>query len=155
MKHNVYGKKLGRDKNQRTALFRSLVRHLILHENIQTTETKVKAVKGLIDRLVIKARDPKESSKRVVNAFLTQPEVSKKLFDDIAPRFKGRTSGFTTTAKLGVRQGDGAMMVRLGWVDSAAAASKTVKADKDSEVAVIEEIAPKKTRKVAVAKAKK
>ncbi len=116
MKHSVYGKKLGRDKNQRTALFRSLVRSLILHESIQTTETKAKAVKGLIDNLVVKAKDSSEASKRVVNAFLTQKEISEKLFKEIAPRFKQRSSGFTTSAKLGTRQGDGAMIVQIGWV---------------------------------------
>ena len=116
MKHSVYGKKLGRDKNQRTALFRSLVRSLILHESIQTTETKAKAVKGLIDNLVVKAKDSSEASKRVVTSFLTQKEISEKLFKEIAPRFKQRSSGFTTSAKLGTRQGDGAMMVQIGWV---------------------------------------
>lgn len=118
MKHSVYGKKLGRDKNQRAALFRSLVRELILNESIKTTLLKAKAVKGLVDRLISKSIDGSTASKRVVTSFINQPEVAKKLFDDIAPRYKGdRVSGFTSTIKTGRRLGDGAMMVRMSLME--------------------------------------
>jgi len=39
------------------------------------------------------------------------PEIVKKLFDDIAPRFKSRPGGYTRVLKLGPRQGDNAEMV--------------------------------------------
>lgn len=118
MKHSVYGKRLGRDKNQRTALFRGLVRALILHEAIKTTEAKAKAIKGLVDKLVNRAKRSDNASKQVVNSFLTQPDVAKKLFDDIALRYKDdRVSGYTSIVRLGTRQGDGAMMVRMSLIE--------------------------------------
>ena len=40
MRHLVKGKKLGRTKDQRTALYRNLLISLILHERIETTAAK-------------------------------------------------------------------------------------------------------------------
>lgn len=130
MKHSVYGKKLGRNKNQRTALFRSLVRELFLKDSIQTTEAKAKAVKGLIDRLIVKAKDSSEASKRVVGSFLTQKEVRERLFSEIAPRYKDRSSGFTSVVRVGTRSGDGAMMVRMSLIGGSEKMKKVEKPDK-------------------------
>lgn len=118
MRHSIYGKKLGRSKNQRTALFRSLVRSLILHERIHTTHVKAKAIKGLVDKLVNRAKRSDNASKQVVNSFLTQPDVAKKLYEDVALRYKDdRVSGYTSIVRLGTRQGDGAMMVSMSLVE--------------------------------------
>lgn len=114
MRHRVYGKHLGRDKNQRTALFRSLVQALLVNENIQTTQAKAKAIKGLVDKLINQAKNP--NTKRLVSQFLTDKKVVDKLISDIAPRFGERNSGYTSIVKLGQRQGDGAMLVRMSLV---------------------------------------
>lgn len=116
MRHRVYGKHLGRDKNQRTALFRSLVGNLILHESIETTQPKAQAIKGLVDTLVVKSKQDSESSRRHLTSFLVQSTLIQKLTKEIAPRYNDRNSGFTTTVKLGTRQGDGAMVVKMSFV---------------------------------------
>lgn len=118
MRHSIYGKHLGRDKNQRTALFRGLVRSLILYGHIHTTETKAKAIKGLFDKLVTASKKDTEAGKRVVQSFLPQKAINQRLLNDIAPKFKDRNSGFTKTVKLGRRLGDQAMMVEMKIVDS-------------------------------------
>lgn len=117
MRHRVYGRHLGRDKNQRTALFRGLVRSLFLHESITTTESKAKAIKGLVDRLISKSKQGSEAAKRVVYSTVSQPEVSKKLIEEIAPRYQERNSGFTSIIRLGRRAGDGAMLVKMSLVE--------------------------------------
>jgi len=117
VRHRVYGKHLGRDKNQRTALFRGLLRSLILHESIATTETKAKAIKGLIDRLIVKSKEGTNASINVVKSALPQKEINKKLIEEIAPRYKTRSSGFTRTIKLGNRLGDGAMIVKMSLLE--------------------------------------
>lgn len=96
MRHNVNGKKLGRDKNERTALFKNLVRSLVLHGSITTTEAKAKAIKGLIDKTINQAKK--------------SPSL---LYKEIIPRLRTRSSGYTSVVKLGSRQGDGAMMVKM------------------------------------------
>lgn len=117
MRHSVYGKKLSRTKNQRTALFRGLIRSLILHGSIKTTISKAKAVKGLIDRLIVKSKKQTEASLAVVKSMLPQNDINQKLIKEIAPMYQNRSSGFTNMVRLGQRLGDGAMMVKLSWVE--------------------------------------
>lgn len=111
MRHSVYGKHLGRDKNQRNALFKNLVRSLFLWEKIETTEVKAKSIRGLVDKLVNSAKNP--NTKRLVAQFLIDKKVSEKLIKDLAPRLKERNSGYTSITKLGRRLGDGAMVVEM------------------------------------------
>lgn len=112
----MYGSHLGRDKNQRTALFRGLIRSLILTESITTTQAKAKAIKGLFDRLVNKAKKSDNASQRVLQSFLVKEDLIKKLTGEISPRFSDRSSGFTQIVRLGTRSGDGAMMVKMSLV---------------------------------------
>lgn len=87
MRHRVYGKKLGRNKNERTALFKNLVRELLLHGTITTSETKAKAIKGLVDKIIN----------------LTKSKNTRK-------------SGYTQLVRLGTRLGDQAMMVKMSLI---------------------------------------
>ena len=111
MKHRVYGKILGRDKNERTQLFKNLVRSLFLWEKIETTEAKAKAVKGIVDKLITQAKS--QNTRRLISQFLTNKEIEEKLVKDITPRLKSRTSGYTSITKIGKRLGDGAMIVQM------------------------------------------
>jgi large subunit ribosomal protein L17 len=49
----------------------------------------------------------------VISQFPNEPLVLAKLFDEIAPKYADRTSGFTRIVRLGQRQGDAAEMVQL------------------------------------------
>lgn len=111
MRHRVYGKHLGRDKNARTALFKSLVGSLILHGEIVTTESKAKAIKGLIDKIITQAKS--RETRRLVSGFLVQKNVQDKLFKEIIPAVKERSSGYTSIIRLGSRLGDNAVQVRM------------------------------------------
>ena len=117
MRHRVYGQHLGRDKNQRAALIKGLIRSLFLHESITTTEAKIKAIKGVVDRLITKAKQGNNSSKNYILSLVPDEEVRKKLISEIASRYSERTSGFATTVRLGARSGDGAMMVRMSLIE--------------------------------------
>ena len=133
MRHRVYGKHLGRDKNQRTALFKSLVQSLVLSESIQTTEAKAKAVKGLVDKIITQAKSP--TTRRLVSQFLIKKEVSEKLIKTLLPRLQGRNSGYTSVVKLGRRAGDGAMVVKMSLLLDEAKGTDATKATKESKVA--------------------
>jgi large subunit ribosomal protein L17 len=111
VRHKVYGRHLSRTSNERTQLFRNLVRSLILHESIDTTEAKAKAIKGLVDKLVTQAKSP--NTRRLVSQFLVEKQVAERLIKDIAPRLKDRNSGYTSVVRLGKRLGDGTMMVQM------------------------------------------
>ena len=44
-------------------------------------------------------------------AYMMDEDVVKKLFDEVAPKYKDRQGGYTRIIKAGVRQGDAAPMV--------------------------------------------
>lgn len=124
MRHQLTGYKLGRSKDERLALRRNLVKQLFEHERIQTTHTKALAVRGQAERLISLAKRGKKANevhaRRLAAARLSDAEVVKKLFDDIAPRFENRPGGYTRIIKLGPRVGDAAEMVILELVEEQA-----------------------------------
>jgi large subunit ribosomal protein L17 len=124
MRHQKAGKKLGRKKDERTALRRILIAQLIEHERIETTQTKALAVRGQTERLITLAkRGIKEGDAKMVHARrlaasrLSNPKAVTKLFDDIAPRYAERLGGFTRIHKLGPRLGDNAEMVLIELIE--------------------------------------
>ncbi|MBE0685814.1 MAG: 50S ribosomal protein L17 [Anaerolineaceae bacterium] len=125
MRHRVAGYKLGRTTDQRKGLRRTMIRQLFEHERIQTTRAKAASIRGEAERLITVARNSAEGSdiekvnaRRLVAARLgNAPEIVKKLFDDIAPRFSNRKGGYTRVLKLGPRLGDAAEMVLLELVE--------------------------------------
>jgi len=119
MRHRVAGRRLGRSKDQRKALFRVLLTELFRHERIRTTEAKAKAIKPQADRIVTLVKRGDLSARRRVSAVLTDEEVVRSLFRDgeFANRFAERNGGYTRVLRLGRRPGDGAQMVFLELVD--------------------------------------
>ena len=124
MRHRVAGYRLDRNKDQRIGLRRTLINQLFTHERIQTTHAKAMAIRGDAEKLITLARnsdkgdDPAQvNARRKAASELNDPEVVKRLFDEIAPRFATRNGGYTRMFKLGPRQGDSAEMVLLELVE--------------------------------------
>ena len=114
MRHNVYGKKLGRNKNERTALFKSLVQELVLHGTITTTEAKAKAIKGQIDKIITLAKS--KTSQKLLQAYFVNPLLQERLVKEILPKLGTRVSGYTSMIKMGVREGDRSRVVRMSFI---------------------------------------
>jgi large subunit ribosomal protein L17 len=81
---------------------------VILHERIETTVTKAKAVRPQVERIITLAKRDTLHARRRAAAYLFEPAAVKKLFDSIGPRFAERAGGYTRIVRLGPRQGDGA-----------------------------------------------
>ena len=112
MRHRKSGKKLNRNPAHRKALLRNLVKALVTHERIKTTEAKGKAIRSWGDKLVKYALEDSVHARRKAYKLLEDRRLVKKLFDEIGPRFKGVSGGFTRVIKLSEwRKGDGARMV--------------------------------------------
>lgn len=111
MRHNVYGSHLSRTSEARLLLFRSLIENLFLYKSIQTTESKAKTVKGLVDRVITQAKAKNYRSS--VASFLKNKNALNELVSQILPNLGNRKSGFTSLVRVGQRKGDGAMMVRM------------------------------------------
>jgi large subunit ribosomal protein L17 len=117
MRKKVFGRQLKRDKNERKALFKSLLSSLVLYESIQTTEAKAKAIKSSADKLITKAKKGGLHSVRLVSPELSTTQVVKKLLNIIAPRFANRQSGYTRIIRTGKRLKDNAQEVILEWTE--------------------------------------
>ncbi|HUW21361.1 MAG TPA: 50S ribosomal protein L17 [Candidatus Bathyarchaeia archaeon] len=113
MRHHYQKKKLNRNTGQRQALFKNLIKSLIVHEEIKTTESKAKVVRRIFEKLVTKGKERTIHARRLIHAFLQNKKAVGKLVDKLAPLFKGRKGGFTRIVRVGERKGDRAMMVKL------------------------------------------
>jgi len=128
MRHRKAGLKLGRSAAHRRALFSNMVTSLVLHGRIETTEVKAKEVRRIADRTInwgvkvidLLGKDAKKLSsedrarlvhaRRMAGRVVRTDEALSKLFDEIAPQFKGRAGGYTRVLKTRTRRGDAAPM---------------------------------------------
>lgn len=124
MRHQIAGYKLGRQKDARAGLRRTMVKQLFEHERIQTTRAKAMFIRGEAEELITLARRSgkgtdaeKVHARRLAAARLGDAAMVKKLFDEIAPRYENRNGGYTRVNKLGPRLGDAAEMVLIELVE--------------------------------------
>lgn len=102
-------------RKQRLALLKNLGSSLILHERMTTTETKAKALRPYIERIIAKARKETLAGTRDAYRFLSH-EAAKMLLRDRLSRFKNRQSGWTRITKLARRRKDGARKAIIEFV---------------------------------------
>ena len=105
------------DEAARKALVLNLTRGVVLHEEIETTITKAKYVKPLIEKLITKAKKSDLATRRLLLAKLRDKEVVKKLLEEIGPRFEKRNGGYLRIRRTKVRKGDNAQLVKLSLVE--------------------------------------
>lgn len=118
MRKMVFGRKLSRGKKGREALFRSLIRAMIISGKIVTTKAKAKAIVGQIDKLVTTAKENSLSGRRRVLAYLgNDRKTVDKFFREVVPNLSGRNSGYTRLFSLPPRRGDAAELTRMEWVE--------------------------------------
>ena len=107
-------RKLGRDNKHRRSMLASLTKQLIENERIVTTETRAKEVRKCFDKMVTYGKSGSLVSRRLALAFLhNDNECVKKVFNELAPRYKDRNGGYTRIIKLKERKGDNSLMVIL------------------------------------------
>ena len=92
------------------AMLRAMVTYLLETGKIETTVTRAKEVKAMTEKIITKAKQDDLHSKRQVYSFITKEDVAKKVFDEIAPKYKERNGGYTRIIKIGPRRGDAAEM---------------------------------------------
>lgn len=115
-RHGYKGRKLGRKRDQRTALFRNLAKQLITTGAIETTLPKAKEILPMTEKLITKAKQGDLASRRQVIAAL-DVQVGNFLVDSIAPQLTERTSGYLRLEKTDARIGDNAPMAIVEFVD--------------------------------------
>lgn len=116
-------RKLGRRADHRKHMLRNLVTDLIVNERIETTETRAKEVRSIVEKMITLGKKGDLSARRQAAAFVRRVEANEsqdavqKLFSDLAPRFVNRNGGYTRILKVGTRQGDAAPMAIIEFVE--------------------------------------
>lgn len=123
MRHHHSLKKLGRDTSHRRAMLRSLATSLLKHESCQTTVTRAKELRRVVEPLISSARRDSLAARRAAYSYLMDKGVVHKLFADIGPRFSARNGGYTRVLRTGFRHGDAAQMAVIQLVERTMAAA--------------------------------
>ena len=103
-------RKPGRSTDLRMAMLRAMVTYLLENGKIETTVTRAKEVRAMAEKMITTAKNDDLHSKRQVYSFVTKETVAKKVFDEIAPKYKETNGGYTRIIKIGPRRGDAAEM---------------------------------------------
>ena len=115
-RHGYKGRKFGRERDQRTALTRGLMRSLFKYKSINTTLAKAKEIRRPAEKLITIAKKGDLAARRLVIARLDDQETGNELIDVIAPQIK-RNSGYLRIERTGFRRGDNAEMATTSFVD--------------------------------------
>ena len=114
MAHRIGGRKLSRKQGPRLSLYKNLAVSVIRYEKVKTTEAKAKEVRGRVEHMITLAKRGDLTARRaVISQFPNEPLVVNKLFDELAPKYADRSSGFTRIVRIGPRLGDAAEIVQL------------------------------------------
>jgi len=120
MRHRHGYRKLGRDSEHRAALLRNLACDLIENEKINTTIPKAKELRRYVEKLITKAKNADFNTHRVIYSKLGSNQrakaATKKIIEEIAPKFTNRNGGYTRIVKTGFRRGDAAEMCIIEFV---------------------------------------
>lgn len=110
MRHKRKSEKFSRTRAQRKALIKSLLRAIIIHESIVTTESKAKGLRGWVDKVITLGKNDTLHSRRLLYKILCDHLLVKRVFSELAPRFNDRNSGYTRVIDKCVRKGDNAKL---------------------------------------------
>jgi large subunit ribosomal protein L17 len=120
MRHQKTRNKLNRKTAHRKALLRNLATALFRHERIETTAAKARALRPYAERLITLSKRGDLHARRRAARYVQDHEVLKKLFEDLAERYRSREGGYTRILKIGLRTGDKAPLSLIELVDRAA-----------------------------------
>lgn len=131
MRHAKKRLQLGRFTSWHDATIRSLARNMVICQSIKTTLTRAKASKQMIEKLVTLGKENTLFARRQAQKVLGEHRLVNLLFNEIAPRFANRNSGFTRIIGLGKRRGDDAEMVIFEFTELKKKESKKIKPAKE------------------------
>jgi large subunit ribosomal protein L17 len=117
MRHGVSGRKLNRTSAHRKAMFANMAVALLKHEQIKTTLPKAKDLRPIVDRLITLGKRGSLHARRQAHSLLRDDKVTRKLFSQLADRYKERPGGYTRVLRAGFRYGDAAPMAIIELVD--------------------------------------
>jgi large subunit ribosomal protein L17 len=105
-------------------MYRNLVTSLLDYERVETTDAKAKGVRSLAERMITLGKRGDLHARRRALRVIRSREVTAKVFDDLAERFRERPGGYTRIIKVRNRAGDAAPMSIIELVEGKAVAGR-------------------------------
>jgi large subunit ribosomal protein L17 len=106
-----------------------MVTSLLDKERIETTDARAKELRRVADRMITLGKRGDLHARRRALSVIRSKEVTSKVFEELADRFRERPGGYTRVLKVGRRTGDAAPMSIIELVEGEAAEAPK-KADK-------------------------
>lgn len=112
----MWNRKLGRTAEQRKAMLRNLATDVIVYGRLETTETRAKELRSVVDELITLAKRGDLHARRQAAAYVRNVDCAdgqntvQKLFNELGPKYANKNGGYTRIYKTGVRRGDAAPM---------------------------------------------
>jgi large subunit ribosomal protein L17 len=117
MRHRKEGKKFHRMRGERISFLRNLANDLVRSGKVQTTETRVKAIRPIVERLITIAKRQNLASRRLLLSRVHDKNIVNKLLGDLASRYAERSGGYLRITKLAAsRKRDGSRLARVEFV---------------------------------------
>jgi large subunit ribosomal protein L17 len=113
MRHRKAGRRFDMDSSQRLSMFRNITTAVLAHGGVETTEARAKEARRFVERMITLGKRGTLHARRQAYAYIYDPDVVARLFEEIAPRYAERPGGYTRVVKLGPRYGDAAPAARL------------------------------------------
>ncbi|MGB9665785.1 MAG: 50S ribosomal protein L17 [Candidatus Cryosericum sp.] len=117
MTHGRKLKKLGVYSGLRSMMLRNLSTSLVEKGRIETTITRAKSVKRVVEKLITTAKVDNLTTRRKLHAFLLTPEAVDEAFKLTKDRYITRPGGYLRIIKTGYRKGDAAELAILEFVE--------------------------------------
>jgi large subunit ribosomal protein L17 len=117
MRHKKHQSRMNRQVGHRNATLRNLSAALVDHGRIRTTHAKAKILRPYVEKLITMGKKGTLHHRRLAFAHLQKKKTVHKIFEELAPRFEERNGGYTRIIMADRRQGDGAQMALIEFVD--------------------------------------
>lgn len=140
MRHGKDTFKIGRTASHRRCMIANMLKSLIEHGRIETTERKAKELRRHADHMItlakkntlasrrqaigelmitynaLTSKEAKEAKSGNLDSYNTDRKVIGKLFNELGPRFTERKGGYTRIIKKEFRVGDNAPICLIEYI---------------------------------------
>lgn len=124
------GARLGGSASHQKKILSNLAAQLFEHGAIKTTDAKAKLLRPYVEKIITKAKRGTLADRRNVLKLIPNKEVVAYLFNELAPKFEGRSGGYTRIIKLENRKGDNAPISQISLVTEPLASTEAERANR-------------------------
>lgn len=89
-------------------MLRNMVTSFLRHEKVTTTDARAKELRKLAEKMITLGKRGDVHARRQALAVIRDGDVVKKVFSELAERYRDRAGGYTRIMKAGYRSGDSA-----------------------------------------------